>query len=125
LCRQLAGRAAAEQQLCFYRLWTLKEAWLKATGRGVANGLAGISFEFDAAGNVEQITMPGDDRSRWQFWQAQIGEQHLAAIAASNPWGPLTISVYRRLPAVALEYASQPALPRVAGASGQEQRAQS
>ena len=77
------------------------------------------------AGNVEKIAMPADDPSRWQFWQGQIGEQHLVAIAASNPWGPLTLSVFRRLPAVELEYEPQPALRLVASASGQEQRAQS
>ncbi len=123
--RELASCTAAEQQRHFYRLWTLKEAWLKATGSGVADGLAGISFDFDAAGNVERIAMPDDDPSRWQFWQGQIGEQHLVAIAASNPWGPLTLSVFRRLPTIPLEYEPRPALRLVAGVSGQEQRAQS
>jgi 4'-phosphopantetheinyl transferase len=122
--RQLAGLHATEQQRHFYRLWTLKEAWLKATGTGVADGLAGISFEFDASGQVDKLAMPVEDISRWQFWQGQPSEQHLMAVAASNPWSPLTLSVFRRLPAVALEYAAQPALALVAGTSGQEERTQ-
>ena len=123
--RQLAALPATEQQRHFYRLWTLKEAWLKATGTGVADGLAGISFGFDAAGHVDKVTMPVDDISRWQFWQGQPSEQHLMSIAASNPWSPLTLSVFRRLPAVDLEYEAQPALQLVAGTSGQEERTQS
>ncbi|HET9474755.1 MAG TPA: 4'-phosphopantetheinyl transferase superfamily protein [Steroidobacteraceae bacterium] len=122
--RQLAGLPATEQQRHFYRLWTLKEAWLKATGTGVAEGLAGVSFDFDAAGQVGRVTMPVDDHSYWQFWQGQPSEQHLMAIAAGNPWSPLTLSVFRRLPAAALEFESQPALPLVADTSGQEQRPQ-
>jgi hypothetical protein len=47
------------------------------------------------------------------------------AIAASNPWAPLTLSVFRRLPAVELEYEPQTALQLVAGTSGQEERTQS
>ena len=122
--RHLAGLPATEQQRHFYRLWTLKEAWLKATGTGVAEGLAGVSFEFDAASQVGQVTVPVGDSSRWQFWQGQPSEQHLMAIAASNPSSPLTLSVFRRLPAAALECESQPALPLVAGISRQEERPQ-
>jgi 4'-phosphopantetheinyl transferase len=123
--RHLRELSQAEQQRHFYRLWTLKEAWLKATGSGVAQGLAGISFAFDAAGSLARVEMPpGEPLSHWQFWQGQPGAEHLLAIAASNPWSPLEMSVFRWLPAVELRYVSLPALPLVAGPSGQEQRAQ-
>lgn len=120
--RELEGLAKGAQQRQFYRLWTLKEAWLKATGTGVAEGLASVAFEFDAAG-VSKVKMPVVDASRWQFWQAQPSEQHLVAIAANSPWAPLRLSVFRRLSAVELRYQAEPALPLVADCSGQEQRA--
>lgn len=40
--QQLSGTA---QQQYFYRLWTLKEAWLKAEGSGLAGGLQALEFQ--------------------------------------------------------------------------------
>ncbi len=45
---QLRVLPADEQARHFVRLWTLKEAYLKATGTGLAGGLSRMSFVFDS-----------------------------------------------------------------------------
>lgn len=50
-----AGRDAA-----FFRLWTRKEAWLKATGDGIAESLAKIEVEFRPEENCRVLAIGGD-----------------------------------------------------------------
>lgn len=62
---QLQGHAQRER---FFRLWTLKEAWLKACGLGLRVPLD--SFRFDLSGSQPVIVCgpQHDDRpERWQF----------------------------------------------------------
>lgn len=65
----------------FLKVWTLKEAWLKATGRGIANNLTTLRIcsDFGLSG----------DRPR-EHWQAALGqsEQHLVAVVYQNPRPP-------------------------------------
>lgn len=49
----------------FLRLWTLKESYLKATGQGVAGGLASATFEFD--GDVPVFRRSGVRAPDWVF----------------------------------------------------------
>jgi 4'-phosphopantetheinyl transferase len=51
----------------FYRLWVLKEAWLKASGQGLAGGLDSIRVEIQ--GPVLQLTTRGSDPVAAALWR--------------------------------------------------------
>jgi 4'-phosphopantetheinyl transferase len=82
----------------FLKYWTLKEAYLKARGLGIAVHLADICFELDGADDAIRITflrsLEGTD-ARWAFRLAQPTDRHLVALAAGVSDG--------RRPAIALE----------------------
>ncbi len=77
----LSALPERERPARFYALWTLKEAWLKATGEGLAAGLGNISFDLDDAHRVCGVELPKDDAARWRFWQHCPSEEHALAVA--------------------------------------------
>ena len=72
----------------FLAYWTLKEAYLKARGLGIAVHLADISFALSAD---EQTARIGFERSlagtddHWAFHLARLDPHHLVATAVHNP----------------------------------------
>jgi 4'-phosphopantetheinyl transferase len=64
----------------FLRLWTLKEAWLKARGTGLAGGLASVTFRLDDAGGGIRCEAEVD-AAAWQFRQYTVGQGCLLALA--------------------------------------------
>lgn len=57
---------ARERSARFMELWALKEAYTKATGRGLSEEISNVGFLID--GERIRFLPPGNvDRSRWQF----------------------------------------------------------
>lgn len=76
---------AAEQQKRFLDLWTLKEAYIKACGKGLAIPLRQFSFILDEAPlRIVFDEQRPDEPSRWQFWQLQVGRAHLVGLALAD-----------------------------------------
>ncbi len=90
----LEALPAEEQSGRFLRLWTLKEAYLKATGVGIAAGLATVSFHFEGGGKCRFECAADPDASRWQFQQYALAPDHVVALAC--PTGPREFRVIWR-----------------------------
>jgi 4'-phosphopantetheinyl transferase len=76
----IAALPRSEQALGFWRVWTLKEAFIKATGRGLAQPLQHFSFMLDPLGVIFHDRALGDSQA-WHFEQRLVGSGHLLALA--------------------------------------------
>jgi 4'-phosphopantetheinyl transferase len=72
----LAALEGAEQEALFYRLWSRKEAYLKATAEGFVGGLA----TFDAL----RLEPPGGAEG-WEFAELDVGGGYAGALALAPP----------------------------------------
>ncbi|MES3007387.1 MAG: 4'-phosphopantetheinyl transferase superfamily protein [Pseudomonadota bacterium] len=81
----LQALPVSEQRERFFDLWTLKEAYIKACGMGLAIPLRSFSFEFSREG-ISIVFAPErcDEPEAWQFWQMQASPQHRLAIALKS-----------------------------------------
>lgn len=81
----LRSLPAAQQHQRFLELWTLKEAYIKACGKGLAIPLRHFSFVLDEAPlRIAFDEQRPDEPSRWQFWQLQVGRAHLVGLALAD-----------------------------------------
>lgn len=95
---QLCTLAADLQSDYFYRLWTLKEAFLKAMGTGISAGLDQINFNLSDSpisatinSQLETATSQIETAGRlWQFQQWQL-EGDLIALACKANTAPQAI----------------------------------
>lgn len=88
--RQLAECSAHERTAHFFTLWTLKEAYAKATGRGIGADLTAVSFEIAAGPPVCQPA-PDDAHDTWFFHCATAGSGHALAVAVRSPAPSTTV----------------------------------
>ncbi len=63
----LHALAPEDQPRRFLRLWTLKEAYLKGMGEGLAGGLDSMSFSFDGEAGVAFERASDPQAHRWVF----------------------------------------------------------
>jgi 4'-phosphopantetheinyl transferase len=100
--RDLAARACTPDELavidaagedgwrdCFLRHWTLKEAYLKGRGLGIAQHLTDAAFTFDTDDSPRLVlhrALAGDD-ARWAFALHEVAPAHYLAVAAAHGAG--------------------------------------
>jgi 4'-phosphopantetheinyl transferase len=72
----------AQRLAAFYRLWTLKEAFLKATGEGLSRPMASVEFEI-TPGRPYRLIEGGEnlpDSKGWAPIEFSPGPQHVGAV---------------------------------------------
>ena len=75
------------QRDAFFRIWTLKEAYIKADGRGLSIPLDSFHFRF-STDSPAQVTLESNAESNpsaWSFFEFQPGPDHRISIGVKNP----------------------------------------
>lgn len=86
----LARVTAADRQRAFFRIWTRKEALLKALGEGIAgDGLRAMEVGRDPLGPAALTAFPGppEAASAWSLLDLTVSSDCAAALAVEGPLG--------------------------------------
>lgn len=78
------GMTTEEQREVFYRLWTKKEAFVKAVGRGIALGMELCEFEADDHGQLLAIPVEYGSVAAWKVHQLECGADYCAALVTPS-----------------------------------------
>jgi 4'-phosphopantetheinyl transferase len=84
--RELEACAPGRRAERFWSLWTLKEAYLKATGAGLSEGLDNISFAIDGSTDLEFAISAGPvtETERWHFAQWSLDAAYMIAVCVER-----------------------------------------
>ena len=82
----IARLSPPEQKRAFFKAWTAKEAYLKATGVGLSGGLEKVEISLDSREELKLLSIDGDGRraSRWSIYSVLLAPDYLAALAVEN-----------------------------------------
>lgn len=98
--RDLRSRPAAQQAREFFEYWTLKEAYIKARGMGLAIPLADFAFTLapPAPPTIRFVDGFDDEPGRWQFWQAWPTDVHRLSLAVARGEADLAVTITATAP---------------------------
>lgn len=90
---------AAERDWAFLQFWTLKEAYIKAVGKGLSLALNEYGFALGEESAIGFQPGGGDNPDAWQFAQSYPSPDHVLALALHPGAGPeLCISFHEWRP---------------------------
>lgn len=69
----------------FFRCWTRKEAYIKATGRGMSQPLDGFDVTLGSGKDVTLLRTDDGSHERWKLIDVPVGHGYAAALAVENP----------------------------------------
>ena len=93
--RDLRRLPAEDQPVAFFEYWTLKEAYIKARGMGLALPLGAFAFTVQPPLAPAIVFVPGFDDlpGRWQFWQAWPTPHHRLSLAIEREGHDVAIAL--------------------------------
>jgi len=74
-----------ERVAAFFRCWTRKEAFIKATGRGLSQPLDGFDVTLGPGEPARLLRADEDVASRWSLSDLDAGVDYAAALAVAGP----------------------------------------
>ena len=86
-----------ERRPAFFRIWTRKEAYVKARGEGLSLPLSAFDVSLDADGARLLATRPdASEANQWPMKNIPIGESFAGALVASGPDFTLELGAFEK-----------------------------
>lgn len=76
--------AEEERVAAFFRCWTRKEAFIKATGKGLSQSLDGFDVTVAPGVAAELLRVDQEDAARWFLTDIDAGREYAAALAVEG-----------------------------------------
>lgn len=85
-----------QQSETFFKLWTAKEAYLKAVGTGLADSLSTVEIFLDQTRCPQLLAIKGNKTAigNWSMYSCSLGTDYIAAMAVATPINLLQINFY-------------------------------
>lgn len=92
---RLMSRNETERAECFVDIWTLKESYLKALGKGIAKGLGTFTIHAEGQCIVVDDEENANAREEYSFRRYAVKAGYKAAVCAQNKGFPASVEEIR------------------------------